>query len=175
LELSRFRDRRELHFERAHQVAHAETGDRRRHGAGIQPRDVEQRAENFFNGLQRIVDVADKAGILAAILALDKTCDVEARRVERLQDVVAGRCEKSSLGDIGFFGGDLGQCKLAVESGQLFGAFTDPPFERCVRALQRFRRLEARRDVGKGDDQRATRHAIGANFDNHLRSASRSR
>ena len=62
-------DRRELDLERAHQVGHLEARDRGRHRAGIEPRDVQQRAENLLDRLQRVVDVLDQARILAAASA----------------------------------------------------------------------------------------------------------
>ena len=52
------RERRELDLELAHQLVDAEAGDLRPHRAGIEPRDVEQRAEDFLHRLERGIDVA---------------------------------------------------------------------------------------------------------------------
>ena len=82
--------------------------DLRLHRAGIEPRDVEQRAEDFLDRFERGIDVADELRVLAAALALDQAGDVEPRRVERLQDVVACGGEEARLGDVGFVGLGLG-------------------------------------------------------------------
>ena len=78
--------------------------DLRLHRPGIEPRNVEQRAEYLLDRIERGVDVADELRIVAAALPLDQAGDVEPRGVERLQDVVARGGEKASLGDIGLFG-----------------------------------------------------------------------
>ena len=88
--------------------------------------------------------------VVAASLPLDQAGDVEPRRVERLQDVVAGGREEARLGDIGLLGLAFGARELGIEPGQLLGALAHPPLQRLVGALQRFGRLDARRDVGEG-------------------------
>ena len=74
------------------------------HRAGVEPRNVEQRAEDFLDRLERGVDIADEPRVLAAALPLDQAGDVEPRGIERLQDVVARRGKEAGLGDIGVFG-----------------------------------------------------------------------
>ncbi len=151
------RDRREFDFQRTHQVADLETGDRRRHGAGVEPRNIQQRAEDFLDRLQRIVDVFDQPRILAAALALDQARHIEPRRIQRLQDVVARRRQKARLRDVGVLGGALGQRQFRIQPGQFLGAIAHALFQRRIGAFQRFGGLEARGDVGKGDDQRRRR------------------
>ena len=102
------RDRRKFDFERAHQIAHLEAGDRRRHRAGVEPRDVQERTEDFLDRLEGIVDVFDQPRILAAVLAFDETRDIQPRRIERLQDVMAGGRQKPGLRDVGVLCGALG-------------------------------------------------------------------
>src|SRR6185437_11265081 len=51
------RDRSEFDLERAHQVADLETRDRRGHGAGIEPGNIQKRAEDLLDRLQRTIDV----------------------------------------------------------------------------------------------------------------------
>ncbi len=106
--------------------------------------------------------------ILAAALPLDQARDIEPRRVQRLQDVVAGGGQEARLGDVGVFGRALGQRQLGIEPRQFLGAVAHALFQRGVGALQRFGRLEARRDVGEGDDEAAARHAVGAHLDHHV-------
>ena len=91
--------------------------------------------------------------------------DVEARGVERLQDVVAGGGEEARLGDVGLLGVGLGAAELGVEPGELGGALAHAHFQRGVGALQRFGGDDARRDVGDGGDDAAVRHAVGADLD----------
>ena len=97
--------------------------------------------------------------------ALDQAGDVEPRRVERLQDVVAGRREELGLGDIGVVGLALGARERGVEPRQLLGALVHAPLQRLVGALERLGGFDARRDVGEGGDDAAVRHAVGAHLD----------
>ena len=162
-------DRRELDFERAHQVGHLEARDRGRHRAGVEPRDVQQRAEDFLDRLQRVVDVLDQPRILAAaVLPLDQARDIEPRRVERLQDVVAGGRQEARLRDVGVLGGALGLRQFGIQAGEFLGAVAHALFQRRIGAFQRFGGLEARRDVGEGDDEAAARHPVGADLDHHV-------
>ena len=155
-------------FQRAHQVGHLEARDRRRHGAGIEPRDVEQRAEDLLDRLEGIVDVFDQPRILAAVLALDQARDVEPRRVQRLQDVVAGGGQKPRLRDVGVFRGAFRERELRIEPREFLGAVAHAFFQRRIGAFQRFGRLERRGDVGEGDDQIAVRHLVAAHLDHHV-------
>ena len=159
------RQRRELDLELAHHLVDAEGRDLRPHRAGIEPRNVEQRAEDFLHRFERGIDVADEPRILAAALPLDQAGHVEPRGVERLQDVVARGGEEARLGDVGLFGLGLGARERVVEPGQFLGAFLDAPFQLFVGALQRFGGFHARRHVGAGRDEAAVRHVVGAHFD----------
>ena len=116
------RERRELDLELAHQLVDAEARDLRPHRAGIEPRNVEQRAEDLLHGFERGIDVRDEPRVLAAALPLDQAGDVEPRRIERLQDVVARGGEEARLGDVGLLGLALGARQRGVEAGQLLGA-----------------------------------------------------
>ena len=159
---------RKFDFQRAHQVAHLEARDRRRHGAGVEPRDIQQRAEDFLDRLERIVDVFDQPRILAAVLALDQARDVEPRRVQRLQDVVAGGGQKARLRDVGVLGRAFGQREFRIQPREFLGAVAHALFQRRVGAFQRFGGLERRGDVGEGDDEIAARHPVGAHLDHHV-------
>ena len=105
--------------------------------------------------------------LAAAVLALDQAGDVEPRRVERLQDVVARRGEEFGLGNIGLVGLALGARQRHVEAGEFLGALLHAAFERFVGALERLGRLHAGRDVGEGGDDAAVRHMVGAHLDHH--------
>ena len=98
------RQRREFDLELAQQLVDAEADDLGLHRAGIEPRDVEQRAEDLLDRVERGIDVADELRVLAAALPLDQAGDVEPRGVERLQDVVARGGEEAGLGDVGLVG-----------------------------------------------------------------------
>ncbi len=52
--------RGELDLELAQQIVDAEAGELRPHRAGVEPRDVEQRAEDLFDRLERGIDVVDE-------------------------------------------------------------------------------------------------------------------
>ena len=152
------RERRELDFELAHQLVHAEAGNLRPHRAGIEPRDVEQRAEDFLHRFERGIDIRDQPRVLAAALPLDQAGHVEPRGIERLQDVVARGGEEARLGDVRLLGLALGARQRGVQPGQLLGALLDAPLEVLVGALERLGGLDARRDVGRGGDEAAVRH-----------------
>ena len=111
------RQRREFDFELAQQLVDAEGDDLRLHGAGVEPRNVEQRAEDLLHRLERGVDIGDEPRIFAAALALDQRGDIEARGIERLQDVVAGGGEEPRLGDVGLFGVGLGARRARRSAG----------------------------------------------------------
>ncbi len=115
-----------------------------RHGAGVEPRDIQERPEDFLDRLERIVDVFDQPRILAAALALDQTRHIEPRRIQRLQDVVACRRQKPRLRDVGVLGGAFGERQFRIQAGQLLGAVTHALFQRGIGAFQRFGGLEAR-------------------------------
>ncbi len=57
--------RRELDLELAQHLVDAEADELRPHRAGVEPRDVEQRAENLLDRVERGIDIADQAGVLA--------------------------------------------------------------------------------------------------------------
>ena len=109
------RDRRELHRDLAQQFVDAEGGEFRPQHAGVEPRDVEQRAEDFLHRFQRGVDIVDQRPIVGAALALDQAGDVKPRRVQRLQYVVAGGGQELGLGNVGGVGLALGARQRRVE------------------------------------------------------------
>ena len=123
---------------------------------------------HLFDRLKGIVDVFDQARILAAVLALDQARDIQPRRVQRLQDVVAGSREKARLRDAGVLGRALGERQLRVQPGEFLGAVAHALFQRRIGAFQRFGGLEARGDVGEGDDEAAARHPVGTDLNHHV-------
>ncbi len=129
--------------------------------APVSSREISSSArEYFFDRIERSVDVVHQVGILARALALDQAGDVEPRGVERLQDVVARGGDEARLGDIGVVGFGLGALELGIEPRQFAGALAHAALQRRIGALQRLRRLHARRDVGEGRDQAAVGHAV---------------
>ena len=77
--------------------------------APLSRREISSSAPKISStAFERGIDVGDQAGVLAVALPLGQRRDVEARGVERLQDVVAGAGEEARLGDIGLLGVGLG-------------------------------------------------------------------
>ena len=161
-------DRGELDFEHPHQIGDRDIRNFRPRRAGVEPRNVEKRAENFLDRLQRGIDVARKVrAFLGADLARDlgQRARIEPRGVERLQDVVARRREETGLGDIGFVRLVLGARKLGVEPLQLGGALIDAAFQQLVGGLKRFFDLNGLGDIGIGGDDAAVRQPRRAHLD----------
>ena len=162
------RQRRKLDFKLAHQFVDAEIHDLRLHAAAVEPRNVEQRAEDFLDRFERGIDIADEPGIFARAMAVDQAGDVKPRRIERLQDVVARRGEKPRLGDVGVVRQRLGIGQFGIEPFEFPRAFAHAHFERRVCAFKRFGRFDARRHVGQRRYDAAAGHRIAAHFDNHV-------
>ena len=139
------RQRREFDFELPQDIVDPQADEFRLHGAGIEPRDVEQRADDLLDRVERGVDIADQLRRLRRSLALDQAGDVEPRGIERLQDVVAGGGQEAGLGNIGLLGAGLGARQLGVEAGELLGALAHAPLQRLVGAFEFLGRLHARR------------------------------
>ena len=74
--------------------------------------------------------------------------DQQPRRVERLQQVVAGGGEVLVLAVVGGFGGVARLAQLAVEFFQLVGALGYPPLQLLVHGLQALLGLDPLGDVG---------------------------
>ena len=161
-------ERGEFQFELTQQIVDSDADDLRGHRAGVEPRNIEQCAEDFLHRFERGVDIADQPRLLAAALSFDQAGHVQSRGIERLQDVVARGGEKARLGNVGLLGGALGAAELGVQPFQFAGAFAYPPFQRLVGALERLGRLNRRGDVGEGDDDAAVRHVIGTDFDDEI-------
>ena len=147
------------------QFVEAKIGEFRLHRAGVEPGDVQQRREDFFDRFQRGVDIRHQIGIVTVALALDQAGDVKPRGIERLQDVMARRRDEPRLRHVGVIGFRLRALELGIEPGEFAGALAHAALQRRIGALQRFGRLHGRRDVGKGRDQAAVRHAVRTHFD----------
>ena len=130
-----------LDLERAHQIGDRDVGNLRTRRAGVEPRNVEQRADDLLDRLERDVDIA---GEIFALLGVDlvhafgQRARVKPRRVERLQNIVAGRGEETRLGEIGGVGLVLRPLELGVEPLQFRGALIDAPLEHLVGGRKRF-------------------------------------
>ncbi len=74
--------------------------------------------------------------------------DQQPRRVERLQQVVAGGGEVLVLAVVGGFGGVARLAQLAVELFQLVGALGYPPLQLLVHGLQALLGLDPLGDIG---------------------------
>ena len=149
-----------------------EIGDLRLGRAGVEPGNVEQRAEDFLDRLQRGVDVAREAdALLRAGLgrALGQRTRIEPRGVERLQDVVAGGGEKARLGEIGVLGGGLGARELLVETLEFGGALLHAPLQPLVGGGELLLGGDALGHVGVGRHDAAVGQARRADLDHALR------
>ena len=157
-----------LDFERSHQVADRDVGDLRPGRAGVEARNIKQRAENFLDRLERDIDVARQIRpLLDADLApaLGERARIEPRGVERLQDIVAGGGEETGLGKIGCIRLVLRPLEFGIEALQFRRALVDAEFEHLVGGLERFLDLNGLRHVGIGGDDAAVRQPRRAHFD----------
>ena len=91
--------------------------------------------EDLLDRLERSVDVAHQRDALldgAVGGDLDQRTGVEPRRVERLQDVVAGGGEEARLGEVGLLRRGLGARQFAVEPFELGGALAHAALQPLV-------------------------------------------
>ena len=101
-----------------------------------------------------------RGGAVAAVaLALGERRRVEARGVERLEDVVARRGEEARLRDVGLVGLGLGAGSAAFRRVSSSVRSRTRCSRRLIGARQRFRRLDAVGDVRIGRDDAAVGHA----------------
>ena len=158
-------ERLEIGADLAQQPVQPENGLDRLHGAGVEPGYVEHGAEYRLDRFQRGFDVGGRIARRSLAGLLDQRRAVEARGVERLQDVVAGGRQEARLAEIGLLREHLRLRQLLVDAGELGGAPRDALFERLVGALQREVGLDPLGDVGIGRDDAAVRHRVGAQLD----------
>ena len=81
---------------------------------------------------------------------------------------MAGRRQEPRLRDVGVLGGALGPRQFRIQPGEFLGPIAHALFQGRIGAFQRLGRLEARRDIGKGDDEAAAGHPVGAHLDHHM-------
>ncbi len=172
LEPLRARHRRELDLEHAHEVGDRDVGDLRPGRPGVEPRNIEQSAENLLDRLQRHVDVAGEIGALLVAPIWDaasaERTGVEPRGVERLQNVVARGGEKARLREVRLLRDGLGARQFGVEPLQFGGALVDPLFQELVGRLERLLGLHGLRHVGIGGDDAAVGQPRRADLDHPM-------
>ena len=163
----RERERRELDLEHAHEIGDRRVGELRPGRAGVEAGDVEQRAENLLDRLERHVDLAREIGavVAASSRALGERARIEAGGVQRLENVVAGRGEEARLGDVRVLGDGLGAGELGVQALQFGGALVDPLLQELVGRLERLLGLNGLGDVGVGGDDAAVGEPGRADLD----------
>ena len=149
--------RLERKFELGHEIAQRDRTDLRLELARVEPRDVEERAQDFFNRIERGIDVLREPHWFGLQRALDQTRGVQPRGVERLKQIVARRREEPSLRKIGL-------AERVVDAHQLSGALGDAALQRFVGARQSFGRGNLVGDVEVGGDDTALRHRRDADF-----------
>ena len=147
------------------QLLDAEARPLRLHRAGVEARDVEQRRQDFLDRVEGGVDVFGEGGIALVAVALDEGSRIEARRVERLEDVVARRGEEARLRDVRLVGLGLGTGELLVQSRQFLGALADALLQGLVRAPAFLLRGDGVGDVRVGRDEAAVGELVRADLD----------
>ena len=168
----RLGDRGELDLEHAHEVGYGDVGNLRLHRSGVEARNIEKRAQNLLDCLERDIDVTREIrSLLAADLAraLAHRARVEPCSIERLENVVARGGKKAGLGEVRLFGDRFRAGELGVEALQFGGALVDPLLQQFVRGLERLLGLNGLRHVGVGGDDAAVgqpgrshfEHAVG--------------
>ena len=85
-------------------------------GAGIQPRNVEQRVEQQLHRRGGGLDVVDQGLRFGLLIARFQRGDEQRQRVQRLPQVVAGGGEEARLGVVGALGHVLFAARSAVAS-----------------------------------------------------------
>ena len=125
---------------------------------GIEFRNIKKRRDDLLNCFQRCIHIAHEFCIVAAPVALDKTGGEQARGIERLQDIVACRRNKTGLADIGRFCLSLRHGKGGIETGEFHRALLHPAFQRLVHFLQDIRGADAFRLIRHRCHHAAIRH-----------------
>ena len=100
----------------------------------------------------------DQLASFDALHALDQARGEEPRRVEGLQDVVAGGSDEAGLAELAASASALASASSALRRGQFRGALGDPALQRFIGALQGLGRLDAFGDVGEADHHAAIGH-----------------
>ena len=155
----------ELALKLAEQLVDAEARPLRLHGARVEARDVEDGGEDFLDGVERGVDVLGERRIARVAVPLHERGRVEARGIERLQDVVRGGGEEARLGDVRLVGFRLRASERLVEARQLLGSLAHALFQRLVRAPARLLRENGVGDVRVGGDVAAVGQEVRADLD----------
>src|SRR5690348_4459223 len=114
------RQRGEFYSESVEQLGERELAPLRREGAGIETRDVEQGPEQILDEAQRRINLAYELEVGCGLsrLPFEQRRDVEPRRVERLQQIMAGGGKKARLAEIGILGDRLSATERFVQCGQ---------------------------------------------------------
>ena len=143
-----------------------EIGRLRLQRALIQPADIEQRRQQFFGHVQAVVDPTHQRRrfIIKPIAILFERGCKQARRVQRLQQIVTGRGQKTALAAIGLFGLGFGRLQRLNRGLQLKGAVLHLLFHGRVSALEFRLGLLVAGHIAIGRDIAFLRHRIAAHF-----------
>src|SRR5215472_13291801 len=99
---------------------------------GVELRYVEERLQQLVDGAERLVELMSQCARLRAAGTLGQGAREKARRVERLQQVVARRRQEPRLADVGRLGRGLRVAELLVEPRELVGALADPALQHLL-------------------------------------------
>jgi hypothetical protein len=91
----------------------------------------------------------------AAARALDQRRSIEPRRVERLQQIVAGGGEETRLVAVGRVGFGARDFEFGIDACEIGRALLDATLERGVHTLERGLGADPRGDVDEADDEPA--------------------
>ncbi len=171
IEVLFLRHRREIGFDAFQQLVQRHRCYARFHRTRVEAGNIEHRAENGFDRLERRIDVLDEIAFPRGAKPLDQRGGIKPGGIQRLEDIVAGGSKKPCLADIRL----VGRCpclrKFAVDAGKLDGSFRHPLLQRFIGLFQRLIARHSLRDIGEGGDDTLVRHGVGAHFDDALAAA----
>lgn len=142
------RDFLELRGQRSEQFVEGIVVQVRTDRALVEPGDFQQVGEQGLGTFQGQVGALHQLQFGGRQAPFAQGVDQQPRRVERLQQVVAGGGEVLVLAVVGGFGGVARLAQLAVELFQLVGALGYPPLQLLVHGLQALLGLDPLGDVG---------------------------
>lgn len=129
------RDFLELRSQRSEQFVEGIVVQVRTDRALVEPGDFQQVGEQGLGAFQGQVGALHQLQFGGRQALFAQGIDQQPRRVERLQQVVAGGGEVLVLAVVGGFGGVARLAQLAVELFQLVGALGYPPLQLLVHGL----------------------------------------
>jgi hypothetical protein len=157
--------RPELPLQLPEQLFDTETRPLRLKGAGVEPRDVEERRQNFLDRIERGVDVLGQHRVPGVPVPLHQRCGVEPGGVQGLQDVVARRREEARFREVRVVRIGLGGRQSRIEAREFLRAFADPLLQSLVGALAFLLGRDRVGHVRVGGDEPPVGQRVGSDLD----------